>query len=105
MIDAHLHDVRRHGEVKHSAAGNSELLVDRLQPGLELGISARVVKTAIDVKEGTREIRPVIFVGWTSGKSGSAVLGALANPFIGIAFSAQAKTDHGKIGGQYAVDV
>ena len=97
MIDAHLDRPWRNGKIKHPAAGSAELLVNRFQPRLELGISASVVKAAVYTKQRPGKMLPMVVLGRTARIPGRAVAGALAYPLIGIALRSQAEPNYGEI--------
>ena len=42
MLHAQVDHLGRHGQVEDPAAGNAELLIDRFELGLELGVGAGV---------------------------------------------------------------
>ncbi len=109
VIDAGADQRRRHGEVVNAAAGNAELLIDRLDLGLELGVGASIVEAAGHEKKGTSEVGPVIVVERLAREASDAVLGAVANVLVGIAadvaLGGQTEADHGEMRRQHAVDV
>ena len=76
MLDAGADELRRHGQVVDAAAGDAELLIDRLQPGLELRVGAGVVEAAGHEEQRAGEVGPVALVERLAREAADAVLGA-----------------------------
>src|SRR5262245_53011709 len=97
--------LRRNGKVEDPAAGHSELMVDRLELGLELGLRSRIVEAALDKEQLAREIGPMALVERMAREVLNAVSGPLADPFVGIALAAHRKPDDRKIRGKDPIHV
>src|SRR6478672_1164192 len=84
MFDALAHQTGRNRQVVHAAAGDAELLVERIEPRFQLFVSAHVVEAALDEEQPAREVRPRGLVDGLAGEARDTALGSRTDVLVRI---------------------